>query len=194
MQTSGLARSFRDHFIRRFDQSCEDREAEARECWPNSTRWTDFMLHADSGVMCGAARDWAEEKIGSGKYAVRREWRKFDLMVLSPAIGPAGDWWRSTPRLTLEHENNDDTHVEVWNLACWQSPLKVVISYHQDQGVLERKLRMASDVLTSHAAEVGPSSAEFLFMSAPRTFGSGPRWECFEWAASDWRNISQGHN
>lgn len=190
MQPSGLARSFRDHFIRQFDQTCRERETGARECWLNSTRWTDFMLHADSGVMCRAASDWAKENIGAGKYAVRREWRKFDLMVLSPSIGPEGDWWRSTPRLTLEHENNDDTHVEVWNLACWQSPLKVVISYHQDQDVLERKLRVASDVLTSHAAEVGPSSAEFLFMSAPRTFGSGPRWSSFEWDSLAWRDIS----
>lgn len=190
MQSSGLARSLRDHFTRRFDQSCRDREPEARECWIDTTRWSNFMLHADGGVMCAAASDWAEDNIGSGKYAVKREWRKFDLMVVSPAIGPAGDWWRSTPRLTLEHENDDDTHVEVWNLACWQSPLKVVISYHRDQAVLERKLRMAADVLTSHAAEVGPSSAEFLFMSAPRTFGSGPRWSCFEWASAAWRDIS----
>jgi hypothetical protein len=190
MQPSGLPRSYRDHFIRQCDQSCRDRGTDARECWLDTTRWTNFMLQSDNGVMCRAASDWAEENIGHGKYAVRREWRKFDLMVLTPAIGPAGDWWRSTPRLTLEHENNDDTHVEVWNLACWQSPLKVLVTYHQDEGVLQRKLRTASDVLTSHAAEVDPSSAEFLFMSAPRTFGSGPRWECFEWESFAWRDIS----
>lgn len=189
MQVLGLAQSFRDHFIRRFNESCADQARDAQQCWLDITRWTNFMLHPDNGVTCRAASDWAEENIGPGKYAVKREWRKLDLMVVSPSIGPAGDWWRSTPRLTLEHENNDDTHVEVWNLACWQSPLKVVITYHQDQDVLERKLRMASDVLTSHATEVGPSSAEFLFMSAPRTFGKGPPWSCFEWSATAWREI-----
>jgi hypothetical protein len=185
---SGLARSFRDHFVRRFDQSCGDSAANARECWLDTTRWTNFMLHSDNGVMSRAASDWAEENIGSGKYAVRREWRKFDLMVLSPAIGPAGDWWRSTPRLTLEHENDDDTHVEVWNLACWQSPLKVLVTYHRANAVLERKLQVASDVLQSHASEVGPSNAEFLIMSAPRAF-SEMKWSSFEWSGSSWSKM-----
>lgn len=144
--------------------------------------------------MFEAASDWAEENIGPRKYDVRGEWRKFDLMVISPAIGPANDWWRSAPRLTLEHENNDDTHVEVWNLACWQSPLKVLVTYHQDQRVLEHKLRVASEVLTTHAAEVGPSSSEFLFMSAPRTFGSSPQWSSFEWASSAWNDISMAES
>lgn len=190
MQPSGLARSYKDHFIRRFDQACKDRREEALECWKESKRWTNLMLQRDIGVMSGAADDWAAEHIGTGKYAVKSEWRKFDLMVVSPPVGPEGDWWRSAPRLTLEHENNDDTHVETWNLSCWQSPLKVVVTYHADEGILERKLDIASDVLKSHAAEVGPSSAEFLFMSAPREFGSGPLWSCFEWGSSAWKNIS----
>lgn len=189
-QRPSLAKNYRDHFRRRFEQACADPGREARHCWQNSTEWTEFMLSKRGGVAFDAACDWAEENIGPGRYAVKSEWRKFDLMVISPAIGPEDDWWRSTPRLTLEHENNDDTHVETWNLACWQSPLKVLVTYHRDKDVLDRKLKIAADVLTSHAAEVGPSGAEFLFMSAERKFGDGPTWSCFEWNASAWRDIS----
>lgn len=191
MPSLTLATSFRDHFQRRFHEACADPQREAGACWRDSKAWTRFMLHEADGVTFNAACDWAEENIGPSKYAVRREWRKFDLMVISPPPGSGGEWWRSAPRLTLEHENNDDTHVEVWNLACWRSPLKVLVSYHQDHATLERKLGVARDVLVSIAAEVGPSSSEFLFMSAPRTFGSGPTWACFEWAGSDWRDISR---
>lgn len=88
--------------------------------------------------------------------------------------------------LALEHENNDDTHIESWNLACWRSSLKVLVTYHEDEATSVAKLKSTGEIIMAADAKLGPSGSEFLFMTAPRTFGSKLAWQGFIWSGVDW--------
>lgn len=183
-----LSKSFVESFIATFERRCAQNEADFRSCWTNSTAWTALMLRNDDALFVDAAKSWAQTNLGDDA-SVHREWRKLDLMVVSPKLGESGEWWKTTPVLILEHENNDDTYVEAWNLACWRSALKVLITYHQNESILASKLKHTGDILSAFDGRFCCADTEFLFLSAPRTFGPRLAWEGYDWREGSWHKL-----
>ncbi|HVY84312.1 MAG TPA: hypothetical protein VG943_04205 [Caulobacterales bacterium] len=180
-----LASTFLCAFRTRFDELCAA-QAGAPPFWTNDTAWTKFMLRDDRSFLKVVSEDWAKSARPSLQHAIECEWLKFDLMVISPGQAASEPWWRSIPILTIEHENGDGIHDEIWKLACWRSLLKVLITYHADDPTLQSKLEVAKQIIGAVEAEYGDDGSEWLFLSAPRSF-SGPRaWVANTWSRGAW--------
>ena len=111
-----LARSFHDLFLDRFNRECESVRTELLPVWKDSAAWTKFMLGPEQGFLTRTATDWTRRNLNL-RCDAKSDWANFDLMLVDSTAGD--EWWLSVPIVTIEHENNDTIHDEVWKLACW---------------------------------------------------------------------------
>jgi len=120
-QADTHAGAFYALFLEAFANECEPNKAGLLPVWSDETSWTNFMLAPNEGFLARVAREWARRRLNQ-TCIERNEWHKFDLMLLVAEQG--NEWWRCVPVVTIEHENGDGIHDEVWKLACWQSRLR----------------------------------------------------------------------
>lgn len=180
----GLALLFCAFFFERFERECEDFRDSMIPKWEESKLWTKFMLDPEQGLLARVANDWSQRTFNRN-CNTKSEWHKFDLMLVDCKAG--SDWWMSVPLVTIEHENGDGIQDEVWKLACWTSRLKVLMTYHDTpRKAGDKRARAASIINNIHP---DGDAAEWLFLSAPRTWGRKLDWEAHEWGNSDWVEI-----
>lgn len=183
--TSTLARHFYQLFLDRFSTECESNRAAVLPIWKDKASWTALMLAKDTGFLSRTADAWAARHFNA-PCSVKHEWHKFDLMLVS--ADPGSPWWRSVPILTIEHENDNGIQDEVWKLACWRSKLKVLITYHDHEAQEGEKRALASDIIASIQSD--DDDAEWLLLSAPRTWRDRLAWSAHEWTGSAWHALS----
>ncbi len=176
-----LARLFCSFFFERFEGECEAVRDSMIPQWEKSKNWTDFMLNSEGGLLVRVAKDWSRRMFNT-ICETKSEWHKFDLMLVDCTAGD--EWWMSVPLVTMEHENGDGIHDEVWKLACWTSRLKVLMTYHNEPSKADEKRAKAACIIRN----IHPSgdTAEWLLLSALRTWGAKLDWQAHEWGGDDW--------
>jgi hypothetical protein len=182
-ESGKLAQSFYSQFSDLFVGECEPIKASLLSIWKDKTAWTKFMLDQPSGFLVRVATRWAS-RTWNEACVPRNEWLKFDLMLLNTSGGK--DWWLTVPVVTIEHENDNGIHDEIWKLACWKSRLKVLITYHDNDDQAASKRANAQQIIANIQRD-GADQSEWLFLSAPRTWREQLAWQAHEWDGASWR-------
>lgn len=173
-------------FLEAFERQCESNRAAMIPIWESKTAWTGFMLKPNEGFLGRVAKAWAGRCLNE-PCIERNEWHKFDLMLLTAP--PGKEWWRCVPVVTIEHENDDAIHDEVWKLACWRSRLKVLVTYHNSDSSAAEKRARAREIITNIQGACD-DGAEWLMLSAPREWGDRLAWTGHEWTGDDWKALT----
>lgn len=111
-------------FLRSFLASAEQRRHEP-ETYGDNRMWTAHMLSNDPaspGVI--PAMDFPSP--GEEAVAYKEQWYTVDGLFISAT---AGDAIPGHVHCIVEHENGPNWHEEIWKLAHWRCPLKVLIGY-----------------------------------------------------------------
>lgn len=182
-----LAKTFYSCFVESFAAECETDKATLLPLWREKSSWTRHMLDPDIGFLIRTARKWADRNWNE-RCTSRNEWLKFDLMLVDPTAGK--EWWLTVPVVTIEHENDNGIHDEVWKLACWKSRLKVLVTYHNHEGQASEKRAAAKRIIANIQRTYDSDAAEWLLLSAPRDWIGQLGWLAHDWDGSDWRQIT----
>lgn len=146
--------------------------------------WTRVMVHAESkdSVLEKTLVRWADQTLGSNKISLHH-WYTIDLMAVSPAFDHKMQYWDTRPVALVEHENRKDIETELWKLAYWRAPLKVLVFYRFGEKWLDEKLTTARRIVEKSCPE---ANAEYLLLVGC----NNP--DGVTWLAESWQCCSTG--
>jgi hypothetical protein len=166
--------------------------------WEKNPRkqWTEYILSKESGLLSQMTSSF--HKIDPNM-VYTREWYTVDgLFIGGSELIREGSWgYPSSIYTIVEHELDENIEEEIWKLAHWRCPLKVLILYdwaENDKSTtarttfLDKKLNKAFSMIaeiSSHWAE--NINTRYLFIIGTREECASPiKWK---YCTDDDRNI-----
>lgn len=174
-----MSHRFTEHFVTEFNRRAEEEGRRISALWHSGgSAWTRLMVGSDSkegSVLERATKMWAEECLGPQRISLH-SWYTIDLMAVTPAFSGI-DYWETAPVVLIEHENGRDIETEMWKLAHWIAPLKVLIFYRfGDQAWLENKIEAARRIIEKTLPKDGVNAPEYLLIAGIRDTGNCITW------------------
>jgi hypothetical protein len=162
-----FARIFVEEFCARAQREGQRFSAMWHEGGPT---WTAIMVHApdQDSVLARTSRRWRCEVNGNDDISVHH-WYTVDLMAVTPPLQTVTDYWDTSPVALIEHENGKDIETELWKLAHWRAPLKVLVFYRlADDPWLDRKFEQAQRIVAAAQSPQAEVGVEYLLLAGCR--------------------------
>jgi hypothetical protein len=185
-----FARTFVEEFCARAQREGQRFSAMWREGGP---AWTALMVHApdQDSVLARTLKLWRLEIHGDDRISLHH-WYTVDLMAIAPPLQTVTDYWDTSPVALVEHENAKDIETELWKLAHWRAPLKVLVFYRlANDPWLDRKFEQAQRIVAAAQSPLAEIGVEYLLLAGCREK------QRVSWRAETWRNghwSRQTHN
>lgn len=167
---------------------------DAYEASPNSGNygdcydWTQHMLAPSTGVISRMA----PLLVANPKLEFRFQWYTVDALYVSAT---QHDAIPGHVHCIIEHENGGAWHEEIWKLAHWRCPLKVLISYdYNDDRKAGKRHCWLSNAVERVQAQLqrinqlqGDDSATYLLIVGSKTNDNDPdvRWRAMRLNAAN---------
>ena len=152
--------------------------------------WTHIMVHSEdrSSVLERTLQRWADSTLGADQISMRH-WYTIDLMAVTPPHRDV-EYWDTRPVALIEHENRKDIETELWKLAHWRAPLKVLVFYRFGESWLDAKFETARRIIESAQITCPEDGAEYLLL-AGCNIDAHVSWREQSWrCGDDWRTAT----
>ncbi|MDZ4690207.1 hypothetical protein [Terricaulis sp.] len=183
-----LANAFTSIFVEEFKARAALDGAAFAPLWhAGGPTWTRVMVHSENknSVLEKTLVRWADQTLGPNMISLHR-WYTIDLMAVSPAFDQKMEYWYTRPVALVEHENRKDIETELWKLAHWRAPLKVLAFYQFGEKWLDEKLTTARRIVEGAQSSCPETDAEYLLL-----VGCNNR-DGVTWRAESWQCGSTG--
>lgn len=179
------AETFASIFVQEFSDRAMREGTDFAALWhAGGPSWTNLMVHSPdkSSVLERTTTLWADRELVPQSISLHH-WYTVDLMAVTPPYQE--DYWRCRPVALIEHENRKDVETEVWKLAHWRAPLKVLVFYRFGQSWLDDKLQVLKSIVKTAQSKCPEKDVEYLFLAGYSDNGR------VVWLANSWRAPDQ---
>jgi hypothetical protein len=186
-----------DHrdFLDAFSQVVADLVADSK-LYSNSSLWTQRMC--GNGAATGVIPEIANKlKQKVPELLHRTQWYTLDAVLVAYPADVSSYRLGYPPFIhcIIEHENGDNWHEEVWKLAHWRAPLKVLIVYDFNEDLktsprrvtwVDERIAELRSFLQATDSLQGKDGSEFLLIVGSKRAGHDDR--------VNWRSCLLNHH